>query len=207
MIVGKTFKYPLGVGIKFSLQKNHAMNEDNNDKTKNPYSISQEMNRNHYEHSPMQQNQDNHQIHSHESTSFLYIRHAETMTANEFVRQTATSSTSNSRVDHAQQLRSSAPNSSNGHLQKQKISTASNSYMSDHEQRYRGKYKTFVQLLYSILEADKYSDIISWLSNGDCWEIKNRQRFISEILPSVCVKSSQWKAFLRQLSGWGFKRG
>ena len=130
-----------------------------------------------------------------------------TITVNEFVRQTATSSTSNSRVDHAQQLRSSAPNSSNGHLQKQKISTASNSYMSDHEQRYRGKYKTFVQLLYSILEADKYSDIISWLSNGDCWEIKNRQRFISEILPSVCVKSSQWKAFLRQLSGWGFKRG
>ena len=78
--------------------------------------------------------------------------------------------------------------------------------ISDHELRFRRKYRTFVQKLFSILSSESNSDIISWLPNGNQWMIHNKDRFIDDLLPTIC-KSVLWKSFLRQLSGWGFTRG
>lgn len=72
--------------------------------------------------------------------------------------------------------------------------------------QYHRKRRNFVEKLYLAVSFEGNSSIISWLPNGRCWIIHDKHKFINLILSTLC-ESAKWKSFLRQLSGWGFKRG
>ena len=109
-------------------------------------------------------------------------------------------------VNQQNQLRALAAIKASQELSESNHSLSSIVPISERELRYRKKHQTFVQKLYYILSFEIYSSIISWNLNGLCWRIHNKNAFINNILPMLC-ESVKWKSFLRQLSGWGFKRG
>ena len=75
----------------------------------------------------------------------------------------------------------------------------------EHELRYRNHFQTFPQKLHLILSLGGHNDVISWLEDGKSWRVHNKERFIDEVMPKY-FKSTKWKSFLRQVTGWGFKR-
>ena len=75
----------------------------------------------------------------------------------------------------------------------------------EHELRYRNHFQTFPQKLHLILSSGGHDDVISWLEDGKSWRVHNKERFIDEVMPKY-FKSTKWKSFLRQVTGWGFKR-
>ena len=56
-----------------------------------------------------------------------------------------------------------------------------------------------------ILLHIELSDIISWLSHGRAFIVRDTERFVDEVMPRF-FKLTQFKSFIRQLSLWGFKR-
>jgi len=64
---------------------------------------------------------------------------------------------------------------------------------------------TFPQKLFEIISNPKFSDIITWLPCGEAWIILDKDRFISQVLPSF-FKQSQFASFLRKVARWQFKR-
>lgn len=64
---------------------------------------------------------------------------------------------------------------------------------------------TFPQVLFNIISNPAYSDIVTWLPNGECWVILDKDRFASQILP-VFFKQSHFTSFMRRLTRWKFKR-
>lgn len=63
----------------------------------------------------------------------------------------------------------------------------------------------FPARLHQILSEPLYANIITWMPHGRAWRLLDKDRLISEVIPSfyVCKK---YESFTRQLNGWGFKR-
>jgi len=63
----------------------------------------------------------------------------------------------------------------------------------------------FPARLHKILSEPTHSDVITWMPHGRAWRIIDKERLVSEVIPSyyVCKK---YESFTRQLNGWGFKR-
>ena len=64
---------------------------------------------------------------------------------------------------------------------------------------------TFPAKLYNILCQPELSFVISWLSNGNCWKVLNRENMETFILP-LYFNMKKYQSLLRQVNGWGFKR-
>ena len=75
----------------------------------------------------------------------------------------------------------------------------------EHERRYRNYFQTFPQKLHMILSSGDHDEVISWLEDGYSWKVHDKDRFIEELMPKY-FESTKWKSFLRQVTGWGFKR-
>ena len=64
---------------------------------------------------------------------------------------------------------------------------------------------TFPAKLYNILCQPELSFVITWLSNGHCWKVLNREKMETFILP-LYFNMRKYQSFMRQVNGWGFKR-
>ena len=73
------------------------------------------------------------------------------------------------------------------------------------EKTYRMHHKTFPQKLYEILMKPELNPILSFLPSGQAWRVHNKARFESEVM-GLYFESNKWASFLRQATGWGFKR-
>ena len=63
----------------------------------------------------------------------------------------------------------------------------------------------FPNLLYSILQSDDHSHIISWMPNGRAFIIQNLRNLEADVLP-LYFKTSKLKSFQKQLNIYGYKR-
>ena len=63
----------------------------------------------------------------------------------------------------------------------------------------------FPNLLYSILQKDDHSHIISWMPNGREFIIHNLRNLVTGVLP-LYFKTSKLKSFQKQLNIYGYKR-
>ena len=73
------------------------------------------------------------------------------------------------------------------------------------EKTYRSYNKTFPQILYEILMKPELNHILSFLPNGGMWKVHDKRQFESEVMKKY-FKTNKWESFLRQVTGWGFKR-
>merc|ERR1712151_310776 len=69
----------------------------------------------------------------------------------------------------------------------------------------RKKLDRFPIILHRILSDEELSEIITWLPHGCSWMIKNKSKFVNEVIPKFFNHKSS-KSFLRQVNGWGFIR-
>lgn len=63
----------------------------------------------------------------------------------------------------------------------------------------------FPARLHRILSNEEHSDVICWMPHGRAWKILDKRRFMEEVAPKYYV-NKKFASFVRQLSGWGFKR-
>lgn len=69
----------------------------------------------------------------------------------------------------------------------------------------RLKSDTFPNVLHRMLSEEELGEIITWLPHGCSWKIRNKIRFVDEVIPKF-FKHKNFKSFLRQVNGWGFIR-
>ena len=72
------------------------------------------------------------------------------------------------------------------------------------EDRQQTSEELFPAKLHRILNTPEYEDIIAWLPHGRAWKIKNKQVFVSYILPRH-FQHSNYESFNRSVNGWGMK--
>lgn len=58
--------------------------------------------------------------------------------------------------------------------------------------------------LMQVLCTSEYSDIISWLCDGRAFIIKDKKRFLAEVLPKHFRSNREFRSFTRKLERWGF---
>ena len=78
----------------------------------------------------------------------------------------------------------------------------------DNEKNNKNKsnhYSRFLLQLYSILEEDKYKDIIHWGDNGKYFVIENVHDFTEKILPKY-YNHNNYSSFVRQLNMYDFHK-
>ena len=69
----------------------------------------------------------------------------------------------------------------------------------------RSSRALFAENLFAILEAPEYSEIITWLPDGNVFVVINRVRFASEVLPKAFnPPMSHIDSFYRRLLRWNF---
>lgn len=66
-------------------------------------------------------------------------------------------------------------------------------------------FPTLLHLVLTRAEKDGYGHICSWQSHGRCFSVSNRDKFVSEVMPSY-FRQSQYASFQRQLNLYGFRR-
>lgn len=64
---------------------------------------------------------------------------------------------------------------------------------------------SFVAKLYSMLEDDSISNMISWGETGDTFSVSNPSEFSRLVLPTW-FKHANWQSFVRQLNMYGFHK-
>jgi len=72
------------------------------------------------------------------------------------------------------------------------------------DDRQQTSEELFPAKLHRILTTPEYENIISWLPHGRAWKIKNKQVFVSYILPRH-FQHSNYESFNRSVNGWGMK--
>jgi HSF-type DNA-binding len=55
-------------------------------------------------------------------------------------------------------------------------------------------------------EREGFCDVVSWCRHGRAFQIRDRRRFLAEIMPRYFSSMGSWSSFTRQLSFWGFSR-
>ena len=78
----------------------------------------------------------------------------------------------------------------------------------DNEKNNKNKlnhHSRFLLQLYSILEEDKYKDIIHWGDNGKYFVIENAHDFAEKILPNY-YNHNNYSSFVRQLNMYDFHK-
>lgn len=80
------------------------------------------------------------------------------------------------------------------------------------KQNKKGKTPSFIRKLVQILEVsyifiqdDKFGDLVSWLNEGNGFQILNASRFSEEVLP-IYFKHKNLASFIRQLNMYDFLR-
>ncbi|PWN18055.1 winged helix DNA-binding domain-containing protein, partial [Microstroma glucosiphilum] len=64
---------------------------------------------------------------------------------------------------------------------------------------------SFVAKLYSMLEDETISNMISWGPTGDVFSVSNPAEFSRLVLPTW-FKHANWQSFVRQLNMYGFHK-
>lgn len=55
-------------------------------------------------------------------------------------------------------------------------------------------------------DREGFSDVVVWCRHGRAFQIRDRRRFLTEIMPRYFPSMGSWSSFTRQLSFWGFAR-
>jgi HSF-type DNA-binding len=55
-------------------------------------------------------------------------------------------------------------------------------------------------------EREGFCDAVAWCRHGRAFQIRDRRRFLTEIMPRYFSSMGSWSSFTRQLSFWGFAR-
>jgi HSF-type DNA-binding len=55
-------------------------------------------------------------------------------------------------------------------------------------------------------ERGGFCDVVAWCHHGRAFQIRDRRRFLTEIMPRYFSSMGSWSSFTRQLSFWGFAR-
>ncbi|KAL7465903.1 hypothetical protein ACHAXS_006206 [Conticribra weissflogii] len=69
----------------------------------------------------------------------------------------------------------------------------------------RKRTNNFPAKLHSVLSNSEYGHIVRWMPHDRAWKIINKDLLISEVIPKYWGQT-KFESFMRQLSGWGFKR-
>jgi len=67
------------------------------------------------------------------------------------------------------------------------------------------KAQWFPERLFQILSTSEHEHIISWLPHGKAWRVLDEIKFEEEVIP-LYFRHSKFQSFLRQVTGWGFRR-
>ena len=64
---------------------------------------------------------------------------------------------------------------------------------------------TFGLKLYTMVDdAAKYKEVIGWTPCGCAFEVRDVQRFVTEVLPSEGFRTNKYLSFRKQLNNYGF---
>ena len=64
---------------------------------------------------------------------------------------------------------------------------------------------TFPMILHEILSNDSLQSIISWVGNGQSWQVLDPKKFEEEVL-SQYFRHRSLPSFMRQVNNWDFQR-
>ena len=69
----------------------------------------------------------------------------------------------------------------------------------------KSEISTFIMKTFKILDERNNYDIVEWADNGNCFIVKNKERFENEILPKY-FKHRKFSSFVRQLNMYDFHK-